>query len=107
MTDIRKLLATNIKTFRQETGMTQSLLAEKANTATHYIAMIEGCKSFPSPEMIERIALALGKDTTDLFALTQIQVDWKETFLIEVNEFIDKKIKEIKKNPEKAKQNSC
>jgi len=104
MTDIRKLLATNIKAFRQELNMTQSLLAEKANTATHYIAMIEGCKNFPSPEMIERIALALGKDTIELFAVTPIQLNWKETFLIEVNNLIDKK---IKKYAENSKQKTC
>jgi transcriptional regulator with XRE-family HTH domain len=75
MTNIKKLLATNIKAYRNALGLTQAKLAEQADTATHYIAMIEGGKNFPSPEMIERIAVVLGKDPTDLFALDPIQQD--------------------------------
>ena len=45
----------------------QAKLAEKVNTSTHYIGMIETKNNFPSPEMLERIAKALGIDTVDLF----------------------------------------
>ena len=98
MTNIRKLLARNIKTFRKELGLTQSNLAEKAETATHYIAMIEGCKNFPSPEMLERIARALDKDSTDLFAIKPVQYDWKEQLLTDVKNYINFRLDEIKKN---------
>jgi len=67
MTNIRDLLAKNMKTYRNAQGFTQAYLAEKADTSTHYIGMIENRRKFPSPEMIERIANALGIDTTDLF----------------------------------------
>ena len=67
MTNIRDLLAKNMKTYRTAQGFTQAYLAEKVNTSTHYIGMIENRTKFPSPEMIERIAIALGIDTTDLF----------------------------------------
>ena len=98
MTDIRKLLASNIKAFRLELGLTQSKLAEKAETATHYIAMIEGGKNFPSPEMIERLAFALNKDSSELFAITSIQQNWKEVILKEIDGLINEKIQELKKN---------
>jgi transcriptional regulator with XRE-family HTH domain len=67
MTNIRDLLAKNMKTYRIAQGFTQAYLAEKVETSTHYIGMIENKTKFPSPEMIERIAIALGVDTTDLF----------------------------------------
>jgi transcriptional regulator with XRE-family HTH domain len=91
MTDIRKLLATNIKAYRAELGLTQSRLAEKAGTATHYIAMIEGCKKFPSATMLERIAAALDRDSPELFAMNPVQDDWKGEILSEMGEFIAKK----------------
>jgi len=96
MTDIRKVLAANIKAFRKEKGLTQAKLAEQAETATHYIAMIEGCKNFPSPDMIERIAAAFGKDTVDLFSLTPIRHDWKELMLSDIGTLVDQRLKEIK-----------
>ena len=68
MTKIRDLFAKNMKAYRQAQGFTQAYLAEKVETSTHYIGMIENRNKFPSPEMIERIAAALGIDTTDLFA---------------------------------------
>jgi len=67
MTNIRDLLAKNMKTYRIAQGFTQAYLAERVETSTHYIGMIENKTKFPSPEMIERIAIALGIDTTDLF----------------------------------------
>ena len=69
MTDIRDVLANNMKAYRKATGLTQSKLAEKVDTSTHYIGMIETKKNFPSPEMLERIAVALGIDTLDLFSV--------------------------------------
>ncbi|MDR1390191.1 MAG: helix-turn-helix transcriptional regulator [Treponema sp.] len=103
MTDIRKLLATNIRAYRAELGLTQSKLAEKVETATHYIAMIEGCKKFPSAAMLERIAAALERDTPELFAMNPVQDDWKEEILFEMNEFIVKKLeyhRQYKTKPE-------
>lgn len=88
MTRIRKLLADNIRDSRREMGLTQAKLAEKADTATHYIAMIEGCKNFPSPEMIEKIAACLGKDSADLFSITPIKHTWKKEILTEINHLI-------------------
>jgi len=67
MTKIRDLLAKNMRSYRLAQGFTQAYLAEKVETSTHYIGMIENRNKFPSPEMIERIAAALGIDTTDLF----------------------------------------
>jgi transcriptional regulator with XRE-family HTH domain len=67
MTNLRQLLAQNIKKYRKMRGFSQELLAEKAGTSTTHIGMIEIGKKFPSPRMIEQIAEALGLDTPELF----------------------------------------
>jgi transcriptional regulator with XRE-family HTH domain len=93
MTNLRALLAKNIKAYRRELKLSQAKLAEKAGTATHYIAMIEGSKNFPSPEMIERIALALNKDSLDLFAIAPLHREWQDEILSEIERIIKKKRK--------------
>ncbi|MCL2205525.1 MAG: helix-turn-helix transcriptional regulator [Treponema sp.] len=67
MTNLRELLANNLKKYRYAAGLSQAKLAEKVNTSTHYIGMLEIKKKFPSPEMMARLASALGVDTTELF----------------------------------------
>jgi transcriptional regulator with XRE-family HTH domain len=69
MTSLRALLAFNMKEQRHVLGLSQAKLAEKINTSTHYIGMIELERKFPSPEMLERIAAALDMDSPDLFSI--------------------------------------
>ena len=67
MTDLRVLLAQNIKKYRKIRGFSQEMLAEKAGTSTTHIGMVEIGKKFPSIQMLEKIANALGVDTPELF----------------------------------------
>ena len=67
MTNIRELFAENLKKYRLAIGLSQAKLAEKVNSSTHYIGMLEIKKRFPSPEMMARLAFALGIDTTEFF----------------------------------------
>jgi len=73
MTNLRKLLGSNTKIYRNACGLSQAKLAEKADTATNYIAAIEAGRRFPSVEMLEKIAFALGIDTPELFSIGLIQ----------------------------------
>ena len=68
MTNLRQLLAFNLKQNRRKLAISQAKLAEKANASTQYIAMIELGRKFPSPEMLERLAIALEIDTLDFFS---------------------------------------
>jgi transcriptional regulator with XRE-family HTH domain len=103
MTDIRALLAENIKKRRKMLDISQSVLAEKAETSTNYIAQIEQCKKFPSSEMLERIAVALEMDSPELFstqvfteeAIKTVQ-DKIQADLDEVSISIKKRVTEIK-----------
>jgi transcriptional regulator with XRE-family HTH domain len=67
MTDIREVLATNLKKYRQARGWSQAKLAEKSGTSTQYIGRLEIKDNFPSSEMVHRLASALGIDPTELF----------------------------------------
>ena len=103
MTNIRDVLAQNMKTYRAALGLSQAKLAEKVETSTHYIGMIETKKNFPSPEMLARIACALGIDTLDLFSterkLPDAMKTYRKTALKDVKgllmRFIDDKLKEL------------
>ena len=68
MTNIRDVLASNLKRFRQVRGWSQAFLAEKTETSTNYIGMLENSVKFPSSEMVHKLSSALGIDPTDLFS---------------------------------------
>jgi transcriptional regulator with XRE-family HTH domain len=54
---------------RRILGISQEKLAERASTSTHYISQIEQENKFPSPEKLERIAVALEIDSPQLFSM--------------------------------------
>ena len=68
MTNIRDVLANNLRQFRQARGWSQAYLAEKTETSTNYIGMLENSAKFPSSEMVHKLSYALGIDPTDLFS---------------------------------------
>jgi transcriptional regulator with XRE-family HTH domain len=79
MTRLRTVLAKNMKAGRQILGISQAQLAERVNTSANYIAQIETEVRFPTPEMLERIAVALEIDppalfTTEIRPVTETEV---------------------------------
>jgi transcriptional regulator with XRE-family HTH domain len=99
MTNLRNVLSTNIKSRRRSLGLTQEKLAERAHTATTYIAMIELEKKFPSVEMLEKIAAALEIDTPQLFSMPAVSAEslkqLKKTVLEDFDKIIALRLKEI------------
>ncbi|MDR1970484.1 MAG: helix-turn-helix transcriptional regulator [Treponema sp.] len=69
MAGLRELLASNMKENRRILGLSQAGLARKADISTHYIAMIELARKFPTPEVLERLAAALEIDPPELFSM--------------------------------------
>jgi transcriptional regulator with XRE-family HTH domain len=65
--DLRAVFIVNLKKFRKKEGFSQMKLAEKCNTAASYIGEIEIGRKFPSIEMIEKIAQALGVEPYRFF----------------------------------------
>jgi len=68
--NLRHILALNIRERRYVLGLSQAKLAEAANIATAYVAMIELEKKFPSDKVLEKIAHALKIDPAELFSKT-------------------------------------
>jgi transcriptional regulator with XRE-family HTH domain len=96
-----------MKAYRNALGLSQAKLAEKVNTSTHYIGMIETKIKFPSPEMLDRIAGALGIDTIALFSkeidLPETMKTYRKAALSDLKEvmgqFIDGQLKDLEKKP--------
>jgi transcriptional regulator with XRE-family HTH domain len=89
MTDIRLVLAENMKKYRKIQRISQEKLAEKMGTAPNYIAMIEVGKKFPSANMLGRIALALNVDTPELFTTHTV------TFMPNINKSVERLYQEV------------
>jgi transcriptional regulator with XRE-family HTH domain len=53
-------------------GLTQEKLSEKADISTHYLAMVELAKKFPSAVMLERLAAALEVEPHELFYMPSV-----------------------------------
>ena len=101
MTELRKILSTNMKVYRTELGYSQAKLAEIVNTATNYIAQIENGKRFPTDKMLEKIASALQRKGHELFYIVnyekKIEKNWQTQVLIDLEQFIHARIANIKK----------
>jgi transcriptional regulator with XRE-family HTH domain len=99
MTDLRQLLAINMKRYRKTLGISQMNLADQTNISLSFIAAIEVGKKFPSPEMLERIAEALQVDTPELFSIQSIRPDFLEhlhdELLADVERIIAKRLHEL------------
>ena len=95
MTNIRKLLGANIRTYRKDLGISQEEFATMVGMATNYLGRIEGGKKFPSADIIERIAVALGRDPAALFALGPVQQDWKRHLLSKIDTLIDQELADM------------
>ena len=70
MASIREVLASNLKEYRRKYGFSQDKLAELACISSQYLATVETCRKFPTPEVLDRLADALGIETYELFTVT-------------------------------------
>ena len=64
---LRKTLSANIKKQRENAGLTQEKLAEKAGISANMINDIEGCRSWISDKTLVKLATALQTETYRLF----------------------------------------
>ena len=96
---LRQILALNIKKRRYILGLSQAKLAEAANIATAYVAMIELEKKFPSVDVLERIAYALNIDPPELFSKacypSEAVKDLHKSVLIGIEQVVKNHIEEF------------
>ena len=60
MSHLQEIIGRNVKGARSRLGLTQQVLAEKADISIPFLAQIEGGSRGPSLEVIEKLASALG-----------------------------------------------
>jgi transcriptional regulator with XRE-family HTH domain len=70
MANIKEILAQNLKKYRKRLGITQPQLAERAGVSTNYLGMIEVARNFPTADVLERLAAALGIKPNELFSVS-------------------------------------
>lgn len=71
--NIKNLFGRKIKEFRKKKNLTQAQLAEFVNVDNKHISCIESGKSFPSADLIERLATSLEVEPKDLFEFYYLQ----------------------------------
>jgi transcriptional regulator with XRE-family HTH domain len=103
MVHLNSVLSANIKALRKNRGLTQEGLAERVNTATTYIAMIESGRRTPSFKMIERIAEVLRVEAPELFTMknypAESSADIRKDLMNRFDQFlraVDKELKDKK-----------
>ena len=69
MANVKEILGQNLKKHRKRLGITQSELADRAGLSTQYLGMIEIARNFPTADVLERLAAALGIKSNELFSV--------------------------------------
>jgi transcriptional regulator with XRE-family HTH domain len=64
---LRKTLSANIKRHRENEGLTQEKLSERAGISANMINDIEGCRTWVSDKTLVKLAAALQVETYRLF----------------------------------------
>jgi transcriptional regulator with XRE-family HTH domain len=73
---IKDTLGKNIKIFRARRGLSQADLSEKADISIPFLSNIERGIKFPQPDMLAKIANALGVEVNELFT---VNLDFAES----------------------------
>ena len=96
--NIRDILAGNIKENRRRSGLSQERLAEKAGISTPFLAMIEVSRQFPTPDVLDKIARALEIKTWQLFAVQPSVKDAMERLHLSIVKDIEQVVADAVKN---------
>jgi len=100
MTDLKKVLALNMKQHRKKLGFSQAKLAELVSVSDNYIALIETGKRFPSLSMLILLAQALKIDVLELFSVETIKQtekkNVKDVILEDINHILTIRLLEEK-----------
>jgi transcriptional regulator with XRE-family HTH domain len=102
MANVKEILAQNLKKNRRRLGITQPELAEKANLSTHYLGMIEIARNFPTADVLERLAAALGIKPNELFSVADSPERAMEQLQQAILDNFDKKLENLDKTIECA-----
>jgi transcriptional regulator with XRE-family HTH domain len=89
--EIKAILGKNIKFLRTRKGLTQAVLAEKANISIIFISSIERGTKYPQPDILARIAKVLDVEVFELFKGDLVPSDSKK-LITHLSKDIKKKV---------------
>jgi len=95
--NVKEILAQNLKKHRKLLGITQPELAQRAGLSTNYLGMIEVARNFPTADVLERLAAALGIKSNELFSISDSQEIAMEQLQTEILGKLDKKLVDFDK----------
>jgi transcriptional regulator with XRE-family HTH domain len=75
---IKAILGKNIKFLRSNKGLTQAVLAEKADISIIFLSSIERGTKYPQPDTLARIAKVLDVEVFELFKGDLVPSDSKK-----------------------------
>jgi len=75
---IKTILGRSIKFLRNKQGLTQAVLAEKADISIIFMSSIERGSKFPQPDILARIANVLDVEVFELFKGDLVPSDSKK-----------------------------
>jgi transcriptional regulator with XRE-family HTH domain len=88
---IKSTLGRNIKLLRARRGLSQANFAEKANISIPFLSNIERGIKYPQPDMLSKIANALGVEVNELF-VTNLEIGKSKKILRHLSEDMRKTV---------------
>jgi transcriptional regulator with XRE-family HTH domain len=88
---IKDTLGKNIKVLRARRGLSQADLAEKADISIPFLSNIERGIKYPQPNMLSKIANALGVEVNELF-IANLEISEDNELLNHLSEDITKNV---------------
>ena len=64
---LRRIVARNLRRLRQDRGLSQEDLADRAEINRNYVGMIERCENAATVDTLEKLAAALGAKPAEFF----------------------------------------
>ena len=80
MNSIRETFVNNLKFYRKQKGISQEKLSYAVGKSIAYINQIENKDTWPQPEMVDKIAVALGISSSALFEENSSPENLKKRF---------------------------
>ena len=89
MNAIRETFVNNLKHYRKQKGISQEKLSYAVGKSIAYINQIENKDTWPQPEMVDKIAVALGIPSSALFEENGSPENQKASFASEFGKSLE------------------
>jgi transcriptional regulator with XRE-family HTH domain len=95
---LKDIFSRKLRENRRKCGFTQEKLAEIVGISTHYLAMLETARNFPTSDTLERLCAALEIPVYELFITDpsprEEMEQLRQDIVNEINQTVNKAIKQ-------------